>query len=77
MAIHSVYTLSHDDAEARSWLALFRRHGYRELTHLVIERVYWLEGELHPETLLPLLVNPVFQSASHQSALDPARGPII
>ncbi len=77
MAIHSIYTLSQDDAEARSWLGIFRRHGYRDLSDVVIERVYWLEGQVHPEALLPLLVNPIYQTASCQSALDPARGPII
>src|SRR5579863_3089508 len=77
MAVHSVYTLSKDDAEARSWLAFFRRHGHASLTHLAIERVYWLEGEVSVERLLPLLVNPLYQTSSRRSQLDPARGPIV
>ena len=77
MAVHSVYTLSKDDAEARSWLAFFRRHGHASLTHLAIERVYWLEGEVSVERLLPLLVNPLYQTISRRSQLDPARGPIV
>jgi len=77
MAIHSVYTLSKDDPEARNWLAFFRRHGHTALTNLVIERVFWLEGEIHLETLMPLLVNPLYQVASEQSQLDPGQGPIV
>ncbi|HKS96286.1 MAG TPA: hypothetical protein VJV74_09145, partial [Terriglobia bacterium] len=77
MAVHSVYSLSKDDAEARSWLAFFRRHGHTTLTNLAIERVYWLEGEVAVERLLPLLVNPLYQTSSSRSQLDPARGPIV
>jgi phosphoribosylformylglycinamidine synthase subunit PurSL len=77
MAVHSVYTLSKDDAEARSWLAFFRRHGHASLASLAIERVYWLEGAVSVERLLPLLVNPLYQTSSSHSQLDPARGPII
>ena len=55
MAICSVYTLSRDDAEARSWLAFFRRRGHPTLANLVIERVFWLEGEVSVEKLLPLM----------------------
>ena len=32
MAIHSIYTLSQDDPEARNWLSFFRRRGYTRLT---------------------------------------------
>ncbi len=77
VAIHSVYTLSKDDPEARRWLGFLRRHGYPKLTNLVIERVFWLEGEIKVETLLPLLVNPLHQVAAEHSQLDPARGPIM
>src|SRR5215472_3318477 len=41
--IQTVFVQSQDDAEARSWLAWFRRHGYKELSNLLIERVYFLE----------------------------------
>jgi phosphoribosylformylglycinamidine synthase subunit PurSL len=77
MLIHSIYTLSRDDAEARSWLAFLRRHGYRDLAHLVIERVYWLEGDVQTDRLLPLFANPVYQTASSRSSLDPTQGPVV
>jgi phosphoribosylformylglycinamidine synthase len=77
MPIHAVYTLFKDDAEARNWLSFFRSHGYPALGGLVIERVFWLEGNVSVERLLSLLVNPLYQDASEQSQLDPARGPIV
>ena len=77
MAIHSVYVLSRDDAESRSWLGFLRRHAYAELSDLSIERVFWLEGAVQVEALLPLLANPLYQKASERSLLDPARGPIV
>lgn len=77
MAIHSVYTLWKDDPEARNWLAFFRRHGHSRLNHLVIERVYWLEGDLDVQKLMPLLVNPLYQTGSENSQLDSREGPIV
>lgn len=77
MPIHTVYTLSKDDAEARSWLAFFRRHGYSRLQNLVIERVYWLEGEIQVDRLTPLLVNPLYQVASERTELQDQQGPIV
>ncbi|HME00280.1 MAG TPA: AIR synthase-related protein [Terriglobia bacterium] len=77
MPIHTIYTLAKDDAEARSWLAFFRRHGYPALAGLAIERVFWLEGDISVERLLPLLVNPLYQTAAKRSQLDPAQGPIV
>lgn len=77
MAIHSVYTLSKDDPEARNWLAFFRRHGYGKLSNLVIERVFWLEGEIQLDRLMPLLVNPLYQLAGENSQLDPSLGPVV
>ncbi len=77
MAIHSVYTLSRDDPEARSWLAFFRRRGHSRLQNLVIERVYWLEGETNVERLLALLVNPLYQLSSFQTHLDLSQGPVV
>ncbi|HEX5481222.1 MAG TPA: AIR synthase-related protein, partial [Terriglobia bacterium] len=77
MPIHTIYTLSRDDAEARHWLAFFRRRGHAQLRDLLIERVYWLEGNVQPEKLLPLFVNPVYQTASADSVLNPAKGPVI
>ena len=77
MPIHTIYTLAKDDAEARSWLAFFRRHGYAALASLAIERVFWLEGDISVERLLPLLVNPLYQTAAERSQLDPVQGPIV
>lgn len=77
MAIHTVYTLSKDDPEARNWLAFFRRHGHSALLNLVIERVYWLEGAINVEKLLPLLTNPLYQTSSPLTHLDPTHGPIV
>ena len=77
MAIHSVYTLFKDDPEARNWLAFFRRHGHSRLENLVIERVFWLEGEMDLEKLSTLLVNPLYQVPAGNSQLDPANGPIV
>ncbi len=77
MAIHSLYALSKDDPEARNWLAFFRRHGHQELQGLTIEKVFWLEGEIRLERLLPLLVNPLHQIAAERTQLDAAQGPIV
>ena len=77
MPIHSVYTLSKDDAEARSWLGFFRRHGYTHLQNLIIERVYWLEGDIQIEKLMPLLVNPLYQVSSERTGLEDGQGPIV
>src|SRR6266568_4413604 len=77
MPIHSVYSLSKDDAEARSWLGFFRRHGYTHLQNLIIERVYWLEGDIQIEKLMPLLVNPLYQVSSERTGLDGEQGPIV
>ena len=76
MAIYSIYTQSRDDAEARNWLAFFRRHGHRQITNVMIERVYWLEGRVDRESFFRCLLIP-FKTASAQSFLDPAAGPVI
>jgi len=77
MSIYAIYTVSHDDAEARNWLGFLRRHGYASLSSLAIERVFWLEGTVDVQALLPLVANPLYQSAAEHSILDAARGPII
>lgn len=45
--------------------------------NLVIERVYWLEGAINVEKLLPLLTNPLYQTSSPLTHLDPTHGPIV
>jgi phosphoribosylformylglycinamidine synthase II len=77
MPIHSIFTVSHDDAEARSRLGFLRRHGYPALTGLTIERVFWLEGAVDVRALLPLLANPLYQVTAQRSMLDAGRGPIV
>jgi phosphoribosylformylglycinamidine synthase len=44
---------------------------------LVIERVFWLEGSVNLDRLMPLLVNPLYQTPRDRSQLDPGLGPII
>ncbi|MGH9469358.1 MAG: AIR synthase-related protein [Terriglobia bacterium] len=77
MPIQSIYTLAADDAEARKWLSIFRHHGASNLKNVTIECVYWLEGDVCAEKLLPVFANPVYQTASSHSRLDPAHGPIL
>ena len=77
MPIQALYTSFQDDAEARAWLGFLQRHGYHGLRDLLIERVYWLEGIVRVERLAPLFANPLYQTVSQCSGLDPARGPII
>ena len=77
MAIHTVYTLSKDDPEARNWVAFFHRHGYSQLSKITIERVFWLEGEVDVSRLQPLLINPLYQQGSDHSQLDPSKGPVV
>jgi len=77
MAIHSIYTISKDDPEARNWLSFFRRRGYTRLTNVLMERVVWLEGSFNLERLKPLLLNPLYQVGAETSQLDPQQGPIV
>jgi len=77
MSIQSIYTLSKDDPEARNWLSFLHRRGYPQLKNLVIERVYWLEGSVNLDRLMPLLVNPLYQTPAQHSQLDPELGPIV
>src|SRR5215472_5450609 len=77
MAISCIYTVSRDDAEARNWLRFLRRHGYGALSTLLIERVLWLEGAVNARSLLPLVANPLYQTADEHSTLDLSAGPIV
>jgi phosphoribosylformylglycinamidine synthase len=77
MAIRCIYIISRDDADARNWLRFLRRHGYADLSGLVIERVFWLEGTVNAASLVPLVANPLYQSATAHSMLDPSAGPIV
>ena len=77
MSIHSIYTISQDDPEARNWLSFFQRRGYTNLTNVRIERVVWLEGSINLERLMPLFINPLYQVPAETSQLDPQQGPIV
>ncbi|HKT12327.1 MAG TPA: AIR synthase-related protein [Terriglobia bacterium] len=77
MAIHTVYTLSRDDPEARNWVAFFHRHGYTGLVGITIERVFWLEGEIDVSRLEPLLINPLYQQGSDRTQLNSELGPVV
>src|SRR5215472_15432744 len=77
MAISSIYIISRDDADARNWLRFLRRQGYADLSGLVIERVFWLEGTVDTASLVPLVANPLYQRAAAHSMLDPSAGPIV
>jgi phosphoribosylformylglycinamidine synthase len=77
MSIQSIYVLSKDDPEARSWLSFLHRRGYPQLKNLVIERVFWLEGSVSLGRLMPLLVNPLYQVPAERSQLEPGLGPIV
>lgn len=77
MGIVAVYVRRHDDPEEKTLLRQLRQQGYGDLSAVRIERVYRLEGDIEPASLMPLLVNPVFETYSNQSSLRAAEGPIV
>ncbi len=80
MAITTLYVCRKDDPEARRLLNRFRKQGYSGLTDIVIERVFYLEGldsKDEVQKLIPLFVNPVYETYSFESTLEPAEGEII
>ena len=90
MPVVSVYIQRTDDPEAAALEARLRRHGHSRLESVALERVYRLEydpgyatlaqatrGGVSLDALRPLLANPVFETMSLESSLDPARGPIV
>ncbi|MHB0912232.1 MAG: AIR synthase-related protein [Armatimonadota bacterium] len=76
MALANLYVQFREDPEAENLLARLRELGYR-IDDLKIERVIRLEGECDPEALLPMFVNPLYQTYSHKSALAEPDGPIF
>jgi phosphoribosylformylglycinamidine synthase len=76
MALANLYVQFKQDPEAENLFARFRELDYR-LDGLRIELVIRLEGDCDPDKLLPLFVNPLYQTSSKTSALDPADGPIV
>jgi phosphoribosylformylglycinamidine synthase II len=77
MAIQTLYVARRDDPEALALLARLQQNGYKALQGLSIERVYRLEGACDLDKLLPLFANPVFETWSQKSSLDPLDGAIV
>ena len=76
MALANLYVQFKQDPEAESLFDQLRELGYN-VDGVRIERVIRLEGDMDIDSLLPLLVNPIYQTSSRQSALDPSEGPIV
>lgn len=76
MALANLYVQFKQDPEAENLLHHMRELGYK-LNGIRIERVIRLEGEVQPEELLSLFVNPLYQTCSKQTALNSEDGPII
>lgn len=77
MGIVSVFVRRHDDPEERALERQLRQLGCGELTAVKIERVYRFEGDIEISALLPLLVNPVFETYSTETMLRPEDGPVV
>lgn len=90
MPVVTIYVSRPDDPEAATLFRRLRHQGHETLRGVTIERVYRLEydpahatlvqasrGGVDVDALLPLLVNPVFESFSTTSLLDPEAGPIV
>ncbi len=76
MALANLYVQFKQDPEAESLSKQLRELGYH-VDDVRIERVIRLEGDMDVGELTPLLVNPIYQTSSRESALDPADGPIV
>jgi len=77
MQIITVYVNRADDPEATILFNRLQRTGYEDLAGVTIERVYRLQGDIDVSKLIRLFVNPVFETYSDHSHLDPAAGPVI
>lgn len=77
MGIVAVYVRRHDDPEEKTLLRQLRLQGFGDMSAVRIERVYRLEGDIEPNSLMPLLANPVFETYSNQSSLKAGEGPIV
>ncbi|MCX6377097.1 MAG: hypothetical protein NTU88_13870, partial [Armatimonadetes bacterium] len=76
MALANLYVQFKQDPEAENLLRGLKDLGY-SLSGLRIERVIRLEGTADVDKLLPMFVNPLYQTCSRESDLSPADGPII
>lgn len=76
MSLANLYVQFKQDPEAESLLKRLKELGY-SIGGLRIERVIRLEGSADREKLLPLFVNPLYQTCSWESSLRESDGPII
>ena len=76
MALANLYVQFKQDPEAENLRKHLKELGY-SIDDVRIERVIRLEGGADPEKLLPLFVNPLYQTHSLKSALPPSDGPIV
>ena len=80
MPVTAIFVARADDPEATTLQRRLVAVGHAGLRQVTIERVYRLEsddGSVDVAALMPLFVNPSFESATPVSALDPAAGPIV
>ena len=75
MALSNLYIQFKQDPDAESLRKRLKDLGY-SVDDLRIERVIRLEGEVDSDLLLPMFVNPLYQTCSHSSALVDSDGPI-
>ncbi|MHB1001369.1 MAG: AIR synthase-related protein [Armatimonadota bacterium] len=76
MSLANIYVQYKQDPEAENLYHHLMELGYN-LDGVRIERVIRLEGNVEPDQLLPLFVNPLYQNYSHETALFEDDGPII
>jgi len=76
MALANLYVQFKQDPEAETLLKHLKELGYR-VDEVRIERVIRLEGDAVPEKLLPLFVNPLYQTCALQTTLVSSDGPIV
>ena len=80
MPVTAIFVARAEDPEAMTLQRRLVAVGHAGLRQVTIERVYRLEsddGAVDVAALMPLFVNPSFESAMRASALDPAAGPIV
>lgn len=76
MALANLYVQYKQDPDAENLLVRMKELGYR-LDGVKIERVMRIEGDCVLDKLIPLFVNPLYQTCSRESALSTSDGPII
>ena len=76
MTLANLYVQFKQDPEADNLLHHVKELGY-SVSGVRIERVIRIEGDCTPDQLLPMLVNPLYQTSSRKSALVESDGPIV